>query len=167
LHAANCKPLSTKEFREHQASNQAQPGTGGERHPALAWRAADGAVDGRSSDFHASSELRPARQKVPKPPQIQGGLANQRYRSYRLEPERPQLLNDLWFGGKPALFLLVEEDLVIGRHDEDSAAPADDLGIDPEGLFDLGRQTGGPWKVVSNAAVVDSDMHGGVLLRRS
>jgi len=67
--------------------------------------------------------------------------------------------DDLRLGREPALFLLGEKLLVVDRDDEDAAAAADELRFEPEGLFDLGRQTGGPGEVVSNSAVVDSNVH--------
>ena len=70
-----------------------------------------------------------------------------------------QDLDDLAFGGEPALFLLREELPVVHAHDEDAARAADELTLVSEGSFDLGRQTGGPGKVVSNAAVIDSNVH--------
>jgi hypothetical protein len=48
---------------------------------------------------------------------------------------------------------------------EHAAAAADELRLDTEFLFDRGRQTGGPGKVVSNAAVFDRQVH--VFLNRS
>jgi hypothetical protein len=52
-----------------------------------------------------------------------------------------------------------ENALALDRHIEASAAAADDLAVDAELFLDLSRQTGGSGKVVSNAAVLDSDMH--------
>jgi hypothetical protein len=49
--------------------------------------------------------------------------------------------------------------LVIDCHDEDTAAAANELAVDTEVLLDLSRQTGGSGKVVSNAAIVDSNVH--------
>jgi hypothetical protein len=70
-----------------------------------------------------------------------------------------QLLDDLALGGEAALFFLGEELPVIGGDDEDAAGAAHELGLDAEVLPDLGRQTGGAGEVVSNAAVVDSNVH--------
>ena len=51
----------------------------------------------------------------------------------------------------------------VFRHFKDATTPLEDLdrrlGIR---LSDLGRQTGGPWFVVSNDAIADRDVHGGV-----
>jgi len=44
---------------------------------------------------------------------------------------------------------------------EHAAAAFDQLGLDPEPLLDLGRQTGGLGQVASAAAVVDGDSHRG------
>jgi len=70
-----------------------------------------------------------------------------------------QFLDDLALGRKASLFFFGEENEVVGGDDEDAAAAADELTVDPEVLLDRGRQTGGPGKVVSNAAVVDSNAH--------
>ncbi len=52
------------------------------------------------------------------------------------------------------------EDLFVPDADiEDSAAAADEAGFQPQLVFDLGRQTGGPWLVISNRAVLDRDLH--------
>jgi hypothetical protein len=69
------------------------------------------------------------------------------------------LIEDLALGREPALILLREDRFPIDRHDEDSAAAADDLAVDAEFAFDLSRQTGGSGEVVSNPAVVDSYVH--------
>ena len=49
----------------------------------------------------------------------------------------------------------------VFRHLKDATTPLEDLdrrlGIR---LSDLGRQTGGPWFVVSNDAIADRDVHG-------
>jgi hypothetical protein len=55
--------------------------------------------------------------------------------------------------------VFAEEELVVGGHFEDAAAAADDLAVDAELFLDFSRQTGGSGEVVSNAAVVDSDVH--------
>jgi hypothetical protein len=55
--------------------------------------------------------------------------------------------------------VLREDPLVVGSHHEDASAAAHDFAVDAELLLDLSRQTGGSGKVVSNAAVVDSDVH--------
>jgi hypothetical protein len=73
--------------------------------------------------------------------------------------ERLQLLDDLALGRKPSLVLFGEENLIRGGHDENAAAPPNELTLDAQGLPDLGRQTGGTGQVISNAAVVDSNVH--------
>jgi hypothetical protein len=57
---------------------------------------------------------------------------------------RAQFLHDLALRRKPAFLFLGEKLLVVDGHDEDAAAAADELTLEPEVLFDLGRQTGGP-----------------------
>ena len=69
-------------------------------------------------------------------------------------------VEDLPFGGEASLLDLGEDALAIDGDDEDPAAAADDLAVDAEFAFDLSRQTGGSGKVISNAAVVDSNVHG-------
>ena len=68
-------------------------------------------------------------------------------------------LDDLGFCRKTAGLAFGEDLPVVGRNDEDAAAAADELGLEAGLLPDLGRQTGSPGKVVSNAAVVDSNVH--------
>jgi hypothetical protein len=70
------------------------------------------------------------------------------------------LVEDLAFGRKPAFFPLREDLFPVDGDDEDSAAAADDLAVDAEFSFDLSRQTGGSGEIVSNPAVVDSNVHG-------
>jgi hypothetical protein len=69
------------------------------------------------------------------------------------------LVENLALGREAAFLFLREDDFAVDRDDEDSAAAADDFAVDPEFALDLSRQTGGSWEVVSNAAVVDSNMH--------
>jgi hypothetical protein len=69
------------------------------------------------------------------------------------------LVEDLALGRETAFLFLREDGFAVDRDDEDSTAAADDLALDREFPFDLSRQTGGSWEVVSNAAVVDSNMH--------
>ena len=71
----------------------------------------------------------------------------------------PQLVDDLALAGEAAFFLLGEDRLAVDADDEDAAAAADELTVDAELLLQRGRQTGGPGKVVSNAAVVDANVH--------
>ena len=67
--------------------------------------------------------------------------------------------HDLGFGGEPARFLLGEDGAVVGGHDEDAAASADELTLDSQLLLERGGQTGRAGEVVSNAAVIDPDVH--------
>ena len=69
--------------------------------------------------------------------------------------QRAELVDDLALAREAPFLLLGEERLVVGGDDEDAAGAADELGVDAELFLDLGRQTGGPREVVSNAAVVD------------
>jgi hypothetical protein len=72
---------------------------------------------------------------------------------------RAKFFEDLALGWKTA-FVAFRENLVpIDGDDEDSSATADDLAVDAEFSFDLSRQTGGSGEIVSNAAVVDSNVH--------
>jgi hypothetical protein len=71
----------------------------------------------------------------------------------------PQRLEDLRLLWEPSLLVLREEARVVDGNDEDPAAAADDLAVDAEFAFDLSRQTGGSGEIVSNAAVVDSNVH--------
>jgi len=66
---------------------------------------------------------------------------------------------DLALRRKPPLLLLGEDGVPVDADDEDPSASADDLAVDPELPFDFSRQTGGSRQVVSNAAIVDSNMH--------
>lgn len=71
----------------------------------------------------------------------------------------PYLVQDLALGRETPLILLGEDRLLVDGDDEDPSAAADKLAVDAEFPFDLSRQTGGSWKIVSNAAVVDSNVH--------
>ena len=71
-----------------------------------------------------------------------------------------QFLEDFRLGGKAAFVVFGEDFLAVDRDDEDAAASPDDLRFDAQFFFDLSRQTGGSGEVVSNAAVVDSNVHG-------
>jgi hypothetical protein len=73
--------------------------------------------------------------------------------------KRGHLVENLALGREAALLFLREDDLAVDRDDEDTSAAADDFAVDPEFPFDLSRQTGGSWEIVSNAAIVDSNMH--------
>ena len=56
--------------------------------------------------------------------------------------------------------LLGEDEISIDRHLEHAARSLDqfDLGVGVLPL-NLGRQTGGPWSVVSDCAILDTDFH--------
>jgi hypothetical protein len=69
-----------------------------------------------------------------------------------------QLL-DLAGAREAAEAALREQQLVAGGDLEDAAAPLDQPGRDAEPLLEIGRQTGGPWLVVSDDAVLDGDLH--------
>ena len=57
---------------------------------------------------------------------------------------------------------LREHEHAILRYFEDATTPLEQLhGCIGERLPNLGRQTGGPWFVVSNDAVADRDVHVG------
>jgi hypothetical protein len=67
--------------------------------------------------------------------------------------------------GKPSGLMLRVNQLVVDLHVEDAAPPLDQLGINPELLFELFRQTGGFGEVVSLYAILNRDMHDRILLR--
>jgi hypothetical protein len=71
---------------------------------------------------------------------------------------------DLVILGEPAHLTLREDQLAIQRHFVHTAGAFHEAGLHLELLFDQGRQTGGPGKVVSLAAVFDLDPHHAVLL---
>jgi len=81
--------------------------------------------------------------------------------------ERANLLEDFFLFGKTSFVGLRKNLRAVDADVEDSAAEADDLRVEPELSFNLGRQTGGPWEVVSNSAVFDEDMHLSYLSGRS
>lgn len=66
------------------------------------------------------------------------------------------------------LCLLREDEVVVDRHLEDAAVALHQLGVQPEALLDLGRQTDGPRFVVSTDAVLNDDLmdHGHIMIRR-
>jgi hypothetical protein len=68
--------------------------------------------------------------------------------------------HDLSRLGMPAERPLGEEELAVHRHLEDPAGARDEtnLGVG-ELLLQLGRQTGGPWLIVSDDAVLDHHAH--------
>ena len=61
--------------------------------------------------------------------------------------------------------MLREQQLTIDSDVEDAAAAGFQLGVDPEGLLQFGRQTGGCGLVVSDRAVLDVDLHAPTLSR--
>ena len=81
--------------------------------------------------------------------------------------EGPQLVEDLALGGETPGVVFGEDLPVIDGDHEDASASADDFAVDPELLLDLSRQTGGSGKVVSNSAVVDSDVHDAIVFTRT
>ncbi len=74
-------------------------------------------------------------------------------------PKLPHLIQNLALRREASLVALREHLIPVDGDDENASAAADDLAVDPELSFDLSRQTGGSWEVVSNAAVVDSNVH--------
>ncbi len=77
----------------------------------------------------------------------------------RSSGKRPEFGDDLCLGGEAPLILLREDGLSVNADDEDAAAASNDLAVEAQLFLQRGRQTGGSGKVVSNAAVVDSDVH--------
>ena len=67
---------------------------------------------------------------------------------------------DLLDTGEAVLAALREHEAVVHRHLELAAAAGLEFGLDAPVLTNLGRQTGGPWEVVSLHAVADDDPHG-------
>jgi hypothetical protein len=70
-----------------------------------------------------------------------------------------ELIEDFLLGWKTSLVVLRENFLVIDSDIEDPAAAAHELAFHSERFLDFGRQTGGPRKVISDAAVIDFDFH--------
>lgn len=73
--------------------------------------------------------------------------------------QRAQRVDDLALIGKAAFVVFGEDTMVAGEDIEDPATAADQLGVVSKLRFDLGRQTGGPGQVVSDAAVMNDDLH--------
>jgi len=70
-----------------------------------------------------------------------------------------QRVDDLALRREAAFFFFIEDLPVVDGDDEDAAAAADDLAVEAELFPDFSRQTGGSREVVSNAAVIDSNVH--------
>jgi len=70
-----------------------------------------------------------------------------------------QRLEDLFVFRETAEGFLREDQLAVALDLEDSARGFDEARFDVELLLDLGRQTGGPGEIVSDAAVFDLDSH--------
>ena len=68
-------------------------------------------------------------------------------------------VDDRVLAREPAGLMLGVDRRPIDDHIEDAAASADQLGVEAERLSNLGRQTGGPREIVSDAAVVNLDLH--------
>jgi len=64
------------------------------------------------------------------------------------------------FRESAALCLAAEDVGAVGKDVEHPARTGDQARLVAEGLLDRGRQTGGPWLVVSLRAVGDGDVHG-------
>ena len=79
------------------------------------------------------------------------------------------LLGDLVGIGEAAGGVLAVDLLASGEHVEDAAVAAMEVDrqLVAEAPRQLGRQTGGPWVVVSADAVVHVDLHGAPILRRA
>lgn len=65
----------------------------------------------------------------------------------------------------PTRIVLGEHARTVDEHIEDAAAAFDQVARYTHCLLDLGRQTGGPRKVVSTDAVMDLDLHDGTSRR--
>jgi hypothetical protein len=77
-----------------------------------------------------------------------------------------ELRGDLAGLRETAGLLLGEQELVVDRDLEDSAAAFEELGPEAELRLDLVRQTGGTRVVVSDGAVLDGDVRHTILLSR-
>ncbi len=74
---------------------------------------------------------------------------------------RSQQRDDLAGICMPPGLLLRKDERAIAFHFEYAAAPFEEIDLRlGESRADLGRQTGGPWFVVSDDAVFDRDVHG-------
>ena len=83
---------------------------------------------------------------------------------YRLAAADPLPDEPEHFAGRgvAAARLLGKEQLAVEGHLEDAARALDQRDLQPGECFaELGRQTGGPWLVVSDDAELDRELHGG------
>ena len=62
--------------------------------------------------------------------------------------------------GEPPGFVLAEDQVAVDPHVKDAAPASDQLTINPPGLLDCVRQTGGLRSIVSFYAVFDRNLHG-------
>jgi len=61
--------------------------------------------------------------------------------------------------GIAVVAVLGKDELAVGRDVEHAVRALRQLGVNPQGLLDLGSQTGRPRQVVSGNAVGDDDLH--------
>jgi hypothetical protein len=66
---------------------------------------------------------------------------------------------------EPFFRLFRKHEIAVGNDVELPTGTDEDLGVNADRVLDGGRQTGGPWQVVSNLTVADRDMHGAMLLQ--
>src|SRR6266851_1474720 len=76
-----------------------------------------------------------------------------------LQAQGAELIEDFLFGRKPPGVVLRENPLAVDGDVENPAAAAHELAVDSELFFDFSRQTGGSRKVVSNAAIINANIH--------
>src|SRR5207244_8200463 len=74
--------------------------------------------------------------------------------------QRSQLLDNLLLAREAAGIMLGKNSLPVHGDIKDAAASAHDMAVDADRFLDLRRQTGGTGKVVSDSAVIDSNVHG-------
>lgn len=75
-------------------------------------------------------------------------------------PERPDGSDERRLVGEMTRRSLREDERAIDGHVENAAVPLDELRLDAQLTRQPGPQTGGPRKIISSAAVCDSDLHG-------
>ena len=68
-------------------------------------------------------------------------------------------MDDLLGAREAGVAVLGEHEPAVGRDVEDAVRAFDELGLDPQCLPDLGRQTDGSRQVISGHAVGDGDFH--------